>query len=956
MEKVVPDILDANAYSIETAKQRTELDRLRREAEQRKEERKRKLLELQSQFKQLLEKNKQLPEHVSLQQTELELDPRFREEAERQTVQRIGEVRRELAWEAERHRLALKKLKERFWESLESDIVTVVACQSDHKISTYRLLPLSQRFLQLQRRQSARSARPQQSTEPGKDNSISAEVQGNSLQKAGRETEDELSSDEEAEREGKPDSSRLAGHMAERLQKAAEKAERMKAKIQRRKQEWAELFASKPDENYEDPADVRAVQFAVENMGDFKLKTAKDFTVPEQQRMNTERKKAQLVALEEEIYERKMKMNAQVLALRDEKVQMILQLEQLKEQLLAVQSQLSPARWRQIPALPSLQAEETPERRLQYTQAILQRFATLRAQRSLRHATDGQEEPSLLDQLQADSEDRSQPSPAPPPPSSPAPPTPDGSERSSLEQEAQLTQEIRLLYLQDHLLSQMEDSMWQFDAELQILRDEKEKLDVQMKMADLRHITLFQELLLLKDFEKRENTLQERLNSRTQEERSIRAKWEDCKKQLEQKQQLMLKLQQKEKALHASFQSSLGENNKFADFLTKVFKKKVKRVKKKEKTGDEEEQENSDEESDEESDWDDEESDEESDGGCPLDDSVCPPSCDPELFENTLQLRSKKLDLEELLTEERKTCDTLKKECDALAKKEKIVQSSLKAAEADLELFDREKQQKLNELDVVVPVRLHQIEFLNNGVLPSDLSQALVLNTQTVLSLQDRIRQLLVEKHQQGELYRHARQRHIQLAHDRKDMETRIHELEERCVTMMLDKFGRLVDLEALQTLSGNRVVEELKQDSRIKEAKHTQELKYWKTKLTESKRSLMDVSRQHTDRICTLNCLLKEKKKMEAKLDAQQRKMGAQFRDHRSEEEDKRRLLKVVESQAQQMEALKQEIAMLSRKGGHILPPAQSLPSPYRYDRPRPQLRAGGILPAMPSSSASAE
>jgi len=46
------------------------------------------------------------------------------------------------------------------------------------------------------------------------------------------------------------------------------------------------------------------------------------------------------------------------------------------------------------------------------------------------------------------------------------------------------------------------------------------------------------------------------------------------------------KLQEKEKALYATFQTSLGENNKFADYLTKVFKKRIKRSKKKTTEGD----------------------------------------------------------------------------------------------------------------------------------------------------------------------------------------------------------------------------------------------------------------------------------------------------------------------------------------------------------------------------------
>lgn len=46
-------------------------------------------------------------------------------------------------------------------------------------------------------------------------------------------------------------------------------------------------------------------------------------------------------------------------------------------------------------------------------------------------------------------------------------------------------------------------------------------------------------------------------------------------------------MQEREKALAAAFQASLGEDNKFEEFLTKVFKKKLKRVKKKEQTGSE---------------------------------------------------------------------------------------------------------------------------------------------------------------------------------------------------------------------------------------------------------------------------------------------------------------------------------------------------------------------------------
>ena len=47
------------------------------------------------------------------------------------------------------------------------------------------------------------------------------------------------------------------------------------------------------------------------------------------------------------------------------------------------------------------------------------------------------------------------------------------------------------------------------------------------------------------------------------------------------------------------------------------------------------------------------------------------------------------------------------------------------------------------------------------------------------------------------------------------------------------------------------------------------------------------------------------------------------------SEEEEALRLQQLAKAQAQQAEALRREIAVLSRKGGHILPPAGHAPLP---------------------------
>jgi hypothetical protein len=55
----------------------------------------------------------------------------------------------------------------------------------------------------------------------------------------------------------------------------------------------------------------------------------------------------------------------------------------------------------------------------------------------------------------------------------------------------------------------------------------------------------------------------------------------ECQQKLDAKRKDIEKYQEMEKNLMATFVHTLGENNKFAEYLTKVFKKKIKRAKKK---------------------------------------------------------------------------------------------------------------------------------------------------------------------------------------------------------------------------------------------------------------------------------------------------------------------------------------------------------------------------------------
>ncbi|KAM5180821.1 cilia- and flagella-associated protein 44 [Mantella aurantiaca] len=930
-EKLAEDIEDPNAYSIENATQKRQHDLLMKQAEEKKARKRRELAHMRKEFLELLKQNAELPTHMQLGRAEFEMDHRIREEMERQKSESVRTVLKELAWEQEKHNIGLKKLQAQFRDKVEFDAVMVRAISTEHQVTTYRLLSLSEkvhrskgtlmkrrptRYDIFQREENQNSGSVEESV-PGVRNAVVTDgvaeldigTRKRERQWAWKRTEGQV----------------------ERVRKIIEKAERAKAKISQRKQEWEELYKTKPSEDYKDPQDVLAIKSAKENMGDFKLKTAEDYTVPERLRINAEQKRRELAILESIIHEQKSAMNRSILELRDFKVETIENVKSLVEELKAIQSVLDPSKHLPIPKVPSMLPDETPEKKFQYDSDTLQKFKQeqakqVQAPRMMEEGGFGAFEGFGGQQQDKQPRVSSRPSTTSTTRSYSAVSAKtlrmEDTELSELEKEMIRIEEIKNLYRQENIIKQVNDLVINFDAELRLLRHKKLQLDVQMKMADLRHVTLFEELMLLKEFEKREDILQEKVNDRVSELEEMKRKSEDYLQQLETKKKDIVKLQEKEKTLHTTFQTSLGENNKFVTFLTKVFKKKIKRTKKKEVTGDEEEEEDSDEESDEESMYESDEEESDSEDGV-FDDSVCPNNCDPQLFDDTLQLREKRLDIEEALAEEKKLVDNLKKEYEALAKKMKIVEANLKSAVAELEAFQREKQQKLNELYVVVPLKLHQVDYMINGEIPNDLSQALVFTNHSLESLQHRIKELQLEKVEKKELYKQAREQHKQLIRERKDMEVKIHSLEEKCRQQMMMKFGRLVDLEALQTLSVNTTLEELKMKSLERRKEMDREVAHWEAKLMETKKRLVGATREHTKKLDRLNDILTEKKAIEAKLDARQTAVGAEFQGpRRANTRERQKLLHRAQLQAEEIENLKEEISLLSKKGGSILPP----------------------------------
>lgn len=81
------------------------------------------------------------------------------------------------------------------------------------------------------------------------------------------------------------------------------------------------LLKRKPDDKFEDPHDAEVLRIAKETIGDYKLKSSKDYVVPEDQQVTTDKKRQELLLLRNKLFDYRRQFNNMLVALRDRKVE-----------------------------------------------------------------------------------------------------------------------------------------------------------------------------------------------------------------------------------------------------------------------------------------------------------------------------------------------------------------------------------------------------------------------------------------------------------------------------------------------------------------------------------------------------------------------------------------------------------------------------------------------------------
>jgi hypothetical protein len=168
-------------------------------------------------------------------------------------------------------------------------------------------------------------------------------------------------------------------------------------KLEARKQQralraviWKELMEIKPDEKYEDPKDLAAIRYAQSHMGDYKLKSADHYIVPESERIDADRKKKQIMLLKESINAIQENFNRQVLSLRSRKASLVSNfskniqtIQKISHELSVIGDNVTPFDWD-----PKMEETAFPENRFDVSQADILKLQKMDAESQSRSSGD----------------------------------------------------------------------------------------------------------------------------------------------------------------------------------------------------------------------------------------------------------------------------------------------------------------------------------------------------------------------------------------------------------------------------------------------------------------------------------------------------------------------------------------------------------------------------------------
>jgi len=522
---------------------------------------------------------------------------------------------------------------------------------------------------------------------------------------------------------------------------------------------------------------------------------------------------------------------------------------------------------------------------------------------------------------------------------------------TEVEKEMKEMREITLEYEKGQLIQEMANTVEGFDSAIRDLCNEKKKLEVELKVLDMKFIIFYQELLELNSMEDRDVELLDKLEDcRNHKIQNINEIAEITAK-FEVKEQEIAALESRKQELMDKFKELVPENSAHYDKLFEILNKKIKRKKPKQKDSDDEDEESDEYDSDEDYDDDDDDDDDDEAEGM----ETCPPDCNMNTFDAVIQLRENRLDIVDESTEIDKIIDELQKKKRSLLNTQDSIDKDLKATEAEIQAFQKEKLKKLNKLTTSVMLKLDKVQNLvksegsnqpaipssswhddhedneeeadashhqnEEGFLQEEIPDSVLFTRERLAELKSRIGELRTECIEVSNRHKADRRKHKANIKTNEEIQEEKERLTKEFIDMQLLKFGKKINLDLLDASTPTLTVEELQKKYNDLEKRSIRQIEDCEDELRATKEQLKGAIKRNTILLNGIITLGKAQREHNKTLDSTNKQIFVQEEGKVGDDVVQMTgdLREKLEMNAREIETLKAEINLFRRKGGHI-------------------------------------
>ncbi|CAG7731039.1 unnamed protein product [Allacma fusca] len=819
------DTQDPNALTLEELKIKAEKDRLWELAESKKEVLRKKIRDLKSKFRFLLQKNNEIPDEARLPRLRFEMDPAIRQPKKLRLMKGIEEVYRRYEWQSAKSILQIEKLEKYFFAEIETFHLIIKDISHKTQVHTFRQRILTNEFEQVLKQNQDRLVR-EEIQHQAEMNVVPVDYAVKPAHVT-RVYAKELIGDYDAKK-----------YDTKTMQQVRTLEERLRKRFERELR-WAELNAQKIPDDYEDPTDIVAISAAKENLGDYKLKSSDDYTG---ERISAAVRRQRVIDMKFRIHEQIKTFNKYVLDLREEKLQILAECRSLEKELQKIQRQLPPDLQKPIPPIYDMEPIEEPEKLFDITKEMIEIRISKKVE-DLGLTQRRQRQKEIEKEELVDKDFRNEKFPGKPKAKKKTKKVEAGPKLyipRSDKKEAPSTTKARKAFFkpktslanvklelalqfrcfqQDVALRKLNGFISYFHDRVEKIRDERVSLQVDVLLMSMRMLNLIQELDIVKDFDSTEKGVLERFSAQKVETAEAKERMDRAQRRLSRVKQDLGKMEHAITDVQKEVSGLIGEKQKYSEYLWRVYKKKI-RIEN--AGGDEQSRAGSDgsvvkNESSSSSTGDSTDSTSQDSGSDlfklpkqKLNPNVCPEQLDRNLYEKVCEFRAKRTQLEIEAEAQKKVVEKVERDFTDVEKVYNKYTGRLEGIGEEVLILQRKKQVKMNQLSSLVVLKADQIQCLDeeefdeySGSIVQRMKNHFPPLTEVVLFPKDgigkldlRIEELKDETKLEREKHKRARHMMVRLREELTKLEDDVGQINTRCKREMIAKFGKLVDLD----------------------------------------------------------------------------------------------------------------------------------------------------------------